>query len=75
MGNTWWTVNNLNCGINVNIENTCCSNFTQIVEIQPIKRLSKNITKFTFGTNLFIKQHKRIYDHKTPINLIKRIKC
>ncbi len=33
MRNAWWTINNLNCGIDVNIKSTCCSNFIQIVEI------------------------------------------
>jgi hypothetical protein len=51
MGNPWWTFNNLNCGIDVNIKSACCSNFTQITEIQPIKGLLVNIIKFPFGAN------------------------
>jgi hypothetical protein len=72
MGNAWWTVNNLNCGIDVNIKNACCSNFTQIAKLQHIRRLSVNITKFAFGTNSFIRQNKRICDCQTPINLINK---
>jgi hypothetical protein len=53
MGNAWWMINNFNCGIDVNIKNACWSNFTQIVEIQFVKRRLINITKFTFGENLF----------------------
>jgi len=30
MGNAWWTMNNLNCGIDVNIKTACSNNFTQI---------------------------------------------
>jgi hypothetical protein len=33
MGNAWWTINILNCGIGVNIKSTCYNNFTQIAEI------------------------------------------
>jgi hypothetical protein len=33
MRNAWWTINNLNCGIDVNIKSTCCSNFIQIIKI------------------------------------------
>jgi hypothetical protein len=33
MRNAWWTINNLSCGIDVNIKSTCCNNFIQIVEI------------------------------------------
>jgi hypothetical protein len=77
MGNAWWTINNLNCGIVVNIDvntkNTRCSNFTQIVKIQPAKGLSVSITKFTFGANLLITQHRKIYDHQAPINLKKKL--
>jgi hypothetical protein len=62
--------NNFNCGIDVNIKSACCSNFTQIPEIQPI-----DITKFAFGANSFIGQSERNYDHQTPINLIKKIRC
>jgi hypothetical protein len=72
MGNAWWTINNLNCGINVNIKIACCSNFTQIAKIQPIRRLLVNITKFAFGANSFLGQSKRICDCQTPINLIKK---
>ncbi len=54
MGNAWWTINNFNCVIDVNIKSTCCKNFTQITEIQHVRGLSVNITEFAFGTNLFI---------------------
>ncbi len=69
MGNAWWIINNLSCGIEMNIESICYNNFTQIAKIEPFKRLSINVTKFTFGTNLFIKQHVSICDFQTPINL------
>jgi hypothetical protein len=72
MGNAWWTINNLNCGINVNIKIACCSNFTQIAKIQPVKGLSVNIIEFAFGANSFIGQSGGIYDYQTPINLIKK---
>jgi hypothetical protein len=49
MGNAWWTINNFNCGIDVNTKSACCNNFTQIAEIQPVRRLSINITKCAFG--------------------------
>jgi hypothetical protein len=39
MGNAWWTINNFNCGIDVNIKSACCNNFTQIVEIQHVRGL------------------------------------
>jgi hypothetical protein len=55
MGNAWWTINKLNCGIYVNIKSACCNNFTQIVEIQLVRGLSVNITKFAFRANLFIR--------------------
>jgi len=71
MGNAWWTINKLNCGIDVNMKNACCSNFTQILEIQPIKGLLINITKFAFGANLFIGVSGKVCDCQTPINLIK----
>ncbi len=64
MGNAWWTINNLNCGIDVNIKSTCYINFTQIAEIQPVKGLSVNITEFAFGANLFIRQNRRICDRQ-----------
>ncbi len=70
MGNAWWTIN-LICGIDVNIKSTCCSNFTKIIEIQHIKRMSINITEFAFEANTFIGQNIRICDCQTPINLIK----
>jgi hypothetical protein len=54
MGNAWWTINNLNCGIDVNIKSACCGNFTQIAEIQLVRGLSVNITEFAFGANSFI---------------------
>jgi hypothetical protein len=54
MGNVWWTINNFNCGIDVNIKSTCYNNFTQIAKIQHVKRPSVNITEFAFGANLFI---------------------
>jgi hypothetical protein len=73
MGNAWWTINNFNCHIDVNTKSACCSNFTQIAEIQPIRRLSINIIKFAFGANSLIGQSGRICDHQTPINLIKNI--
>jgi hypothetical protein len=72
MGNAWWTINNLNCGTNVNIKITCCNNFTQIAKIQPIKGVLVNITKFAFGANSFLGESKRICDRQTPINLIKK---
>ncbi len=75
MVNAWRIINNLSCGIEVNIESTCYRNFTQIAKIEPVRRLSINITKFTFGTNLFIRQHVRICDYQTPINLNKKIRC
>jgi hypothetical protein len=75
MGNAWWTINNLNCVIDVNIKSACGNNCTQIVEIQPIRRLLINITKFAYKANSFIGQSRKIYDHQTPINLIKRIRC
>jgi hypothetical protein len=75
MENAWWTINNFNCGIDVNIKSACCSNFTQIAEIQPIRGLLVNITKFAFKANSFIGQSRRIYDRQTPINLIKKIEC
>jgi hypothetical protein len=62
MGNAWWTINNFNCGIDVNIKSACCNNFTQIVKIQPVRGLLVNITKFAFGTNPFIRQSERICD-------------
>jgi hypothetical protein len=68
MGNAWWTINNFNCAIDVNIKSACCNNFTQIVEVQPIKGLSINITEFAFGTNSFIGQSRRICDCQTPVN-------
>jgi hypothetical protein len=71
MGNAWWIINNFNCGIDANIKSACCNNFTQIAKIQPVRRLLINITKFTFGANLFIGHSKRICDRQTPINLIK----
>ncbi len=43
MGNSWWTINNINCRIDVNIKSACCNNFTQIAKIQPIRRLLVNI--------------------------------
>jgi hypothetical protein len=43
MANAWWTINNFNCGIDVNIKNMCCNNYTQIAKIQPIKRFLINI--------------------------------
>jgi len=64
--------NDLNCGIDVNIKSACCNNFTQIAKI---RGLSINITKFAFGANSFIGQSERNYDHQTPINLLKKIKC
>jgi hypothetical protein len=54
MGNAWWTINNLNCGNDVNIKSACCSNFTQIAKIQLVRRLSININKFAFGANSLI---------------------
>jgi hypothetical protein len=73
MGNAWWTINNLNCGIDVNIKSICYSNFTQIVEIQLVRRLSINIIEFAFGANSFIGQIRRIYDRQTLVNLIKKL--
>jgi hypothetical protein len=70
MGNAWWTIKNLNCGIDVNMKRACCSNFIQIAKIQPIRRLLENITEFAFRANSFIGQSGRICDHQTPINLI-----
>jgi hypothetical protein len=75
MGNAWWIINNLDCGIEVNIEGACYSNFTQIAKIKPVRGLSINITEFTFGTNLLIRQHVKICDYQTPINLNKKIRC
>jgi hypothetical protein len=63
MGNAWWTIINFNCGIDVNIKSACCNNFTQIVEIQPIRGLLVNIIKFAFRANSFIGQSRKIYDH------------
>ncbi len=54
IGNAWWFINNLNCGIDVNIKSACCSNFTQIAEIQLVRGMLVNITKFAFGANSFI---------------------
>jgi hypothetical protein len=54
MGNAWWTINNFNCGMDVNIKSACCNNFTQIEEIQPVRGLLVNIIEFAFGANLFI---------------------
>jgi hypothetical protein len=73
MGNAWWTINNFNYRIDVNIKSACCNNFTQIAKIQPIRRLLINIIEFASGTNSFIGQSGRICDHQTPINLIKNI--
>jgi hypothetical protein len=70
MGNAWWTINNLNCGIDENVKIACCNNFTQIVEIL-VRGLLVNITKFPFGANLSIGQNIRIFDCQTPINPIK----
>jgi hypothetical protein len=72
MGNAWWTINNINCCIDVNIKIACCNDFTKIAKIQPIKRLLVNIIEVAFGANLFIRQSGRICDHQTPINLIKK---
>ncbi len=55
IGNAWWIINNLNCGIDVNIKSTSCSNFTQIAEIQLFRWMLANITKFAFGANSFIR--------------------
>jgi hypothetical protein len=38
----------------VNIKSACCSNFTQIAEIQLVRGMLVNITKFAFGANSFI---------------------
>jgi hypothetical protein len=54
MGNAWWTINNLNCGIDVNIKIECYNNFTQIAKIQLVRGLLVNIIKFAFGANSFI---------------------
>jgi hypothetical protein len=75
MGNAWWTTNNLNCGIDVNIKSTCYNNFKQIVEIQLVRGLLVNITEFAFGANSFIRQSGRICYQQTPINLIKKFRC
>jgi hypothetical protein len=72
IGNAWWTINNHICGIDVNIKSACCSNFTKITEIQPVRGLSINIVKFAFGANSFIGQSRRICDHQTSINPIKK---
>jgi hypothetical protein len=69
MGNAWWIINNLNCGIEVNIESACYINFTQIAKIEHVKGLSINIIKFAFGTNFLIGKRVRICDCQTPINL------
>ncbi len=71
-GNAWWTISNLNCGIDVNIKNVCYNNFIQIAKIQPVRRLLVNITEFEFKANSFIGQSGRICDHQTPIDLIKK---
>jgi hypothetical protein len=60
--NAWWTINNLHCGIDVNIKSTCCNNFTQIIEIQLVRWLLVNIIEFAFGENLFIGQSERFCD-------------
>jgi len=73
MGNAWWTINNINFHIDLNIKSACCNNFTQIAKIQLIRRLLINIIKFAFGANSFIGQSGMICDHQTPINLIKNI--
>jgi hypothetical protein len=74
MGNAWSTINNFNCGVDVNIKSACYNNFTQIANLQLVKGLSVNITKFAFGLNLFIGQNGKICDHQTPINLINKIR-
>jgi hypothetical protein len=56
----------------VNIKNVCYNNFIQIAKIQPVRRLLVNITEFEFKANSFIGQSGRIYDHQTPIDLIKK---
>jgi hypothetical protein len=63
---------NLSCHINVNIKSACYNNFTQIAEIQLVRGLLQNITKFAFGANSFIGQTRKICDRQTPINLIKK---
>jgi len=72
MGDAWWTINNLNCGINVNIKITCCNNFTQIAKIQPIRRVLVNITEFAFGAKLISMGEQKDLCRQTPINLIKK---
>ncbi len=54
IGNAWWIINNVNCGIDVKIKSTCCNNFKQIAKIQLVRGLLVNITEFAFGTNSFI---------------------
>jgi hypothetical protein len=75
MRNAWWNINKLICGIDVNIKSAHCNNFTKIAQIQHIKRMLINITKFSFGTNLFIGEIGRICDCQTPINLILKNRC
>jgi hypothetical protein len=72
MGNAWWTINNLNCGIDVTIKRTFYNNFTQIAEIQLVRGLLVNIIEFIFGANLFIGKSGRICNYQTPTNLIKK---
>jgi hypothetical protein len=69
MGNARWIINNLNCGIEVNIESTCYNNFTQIAKLELVNGLSINITEFAFGSNLLIRQRVRICNFQRTISL------